>query len=91
MADLNMNLVSLRDNRYDAVLHLVTAADGADAFYGNDNVARYENKSQAIEKDKKLREAYMGHRKWIMIDNSFSNFDSKMKYCISQVHQTLGR
>ena len=47
MADLNMNLVSLRDNRYDAVLHLVTAADGAEAFYGTDNVARYEDTSQA--------------------------------------------
>ena len=45
MADLNMNLVSLRDNRYDAVLHLVTAADGAEAFYGTDNVARYEDTS----------------------------------------------
>lgn len=91
MADLNMNLVSLRDNRYDAVLHLVTAADGAEAFYGTDNVARYEDTSQAIEKDKRLREAYMGHRKWFMIDNSFNDFDSKMKYCISRVHQILGR
>ena len=29
MDDLKMNLVALRDNRYDAVLHMVTAADGA--------------------------------------------------------------
>jgi hypothetical protein len=27
--DLGCNVVMLRDNRYDAVLHLVTAADGA--------------------------------------------------------------
>jgi hypothetical protein len=27
--DLGCNIVMLRDNRYDAVLHLVTAADGA--------------------------------------------------------------
>lgn len=37
------NPVNLRDKRYDAVLHLVTAADGAESFYtkGN-NQARYE-------------------------------------------------
>lgn len=35
--------VNLRDKRYDAVVHLVTAADGAEDFYskGNNN-ARYE-------------------------------------------------
>jgi hypothetical protein len=27
--DLGCNVVMLRDNRYDAVVHLVTAADGA--------------------------------------------------------------
>lgn len=45
MDDLNMNVVSLRDNRYDAVLHMVTAADGADKFYASlSNEARYESK-----------------------------------------------
>ena len=29
MDDLNCNVVMLRDNRYDGILHLVTAADGA--------------------------------------------------------------
>ena len=29
MDDLKMSLVMLRDNRYDAVVHMVTAADGA--------------------------------------------------------------
>jgi len=32
----------LRDFRYDAVIHLVTAAHGAEEFYGYDNKARYE-------------------------------------------------
>lgn len=37
------NLVSLRDKRYDSVIHLVTAADGAEEFYKLDNnTARYE-------------------------------------------------
>src|SRR5215213_1055411 len=34
----------LRDGRYDAVFHLVTAADGAEKYYGNDNnPGRYED------------------------------------------------
>lgn len=41
MDELNMTTVMLRDNRYDAVLHLVTAADGAEEFYGKIE-ARYE-------------------------------------------------
>jgi len=51
----------LRDVRYDIVIHMVTAADGAEKFYGMSNEARYESVQEAIEKDLKLREAYMGH------------------------------
>mmetsp|Transcript_12995 Transcript_12995/g.20144 ORF Transcript_12995/g.20144 Transcript_12995/m.20144 type:complete len:175 (+) Transcript_12995:536-1060(+) len=35
--------IQLRDRRYEAVIHMVTAADGADNFYSKaNNVARYE-------------------------------------------------
>lgn len=33
----NWNVVALRDQRYDSVLHLVTAADGAKEFYTLEN------------------------------------------------------
>ena len=70
-----MSVVSMRDNRYDGVLHMVTAAEGAEKFYASlSNEARYESTSEAITKDKKLREAYMGHQNWFMIDNSANNF-----------------
>ena len=36
------NTNTLRDFRYDAVVHLVTAAYGAEKAYGHDNKARYE-------------------------------------------------
>lgn len=46
----------LRDNRYDAVVHMVSAADGAENFYASlSNEARYESVEEAIDKDKKLR------------------------------------
>jgi hypothetical protein len=35
--------VDLRDKRYDAVIHMVTAAEGAEKFYSLNNEARYEN------------------------------------------------
>lgn len=52
MDDLGVNVVQLRDVRYDAVLHMVTAANGAEEFYASiNNEARYESKEEAIEKD----------------------------------------
>ena len=35
MDDMSINEAKMRENRYDAVLHLVTAADGAEQFYDN--------------------------------------------------------
>jgi hypothetical protein len=41
---------------------LVTAADGAQSFYSSENnKARYEDVKQAIELDKKLINAWVGH------------------------------
>ena len=40
--EMGFNAVQLRDNRYDAVIHLVTAASGAEQHYNLDNQARYE-------------------------------------------------
>jgi predicted ATPase len=55
MDDLGVNIVQLRDIRYDAVIHMVTAANGADEFYDSlTNNARYESKEEAIEKDNQL-------------------------------------
>jgi hypothetical protein len=34
---------SIKDKRYDAVIHMVTAAEGAEEFYDFGNEARYEN------------------------------------------------
>jgi hypothetical protein len=46
---MGFNNVTLRDNRYDAILHMVTAADGAEKFYDSEtNVARYEDLEEAV-------------------------------------------
>jgi hypothetical protein len=68
--DLGVSTIQIRDNRYDAVIHLVTAADGAESFYATlTGEARYESVSEAKEKDHLIRQAYMGHSKWILIKN----------------------
>jgi hypothetical protein len=41
--EMGWSPVHLRDKRYDLVLHLVTAADGAPDFYNKSNEARYES------------------------------------------------
>jgi hypothetical protein len=62
MDDLGVSTMQIRDNRYDAVIHLATAADGAESFYGAlGNEARYESVDEAKEKDHLIRQAYMGH------------------------------
>ena len=53
--DLGCNFLILIDSRNDAILHLRTAADGAEKFYASlTNEARYESSEEAKFKDKKL-------------------------------------
>ena len=86
---LGTNEIALRDN-YDAVFHLVTAADGASDFYSfQNNAARYETKEEAIEKDKKVLNAWMGHPHLRVIDNS-SNFETKMKRLLTEISTFIG-
>lgn len=80
MDDLGVSTIQIRDNRYDAVIHLATAADGAESFYATlTGEARYESIDEAKEKDHSIRQAYMGHQKWILIKNEdCQNFKEKI-------------
>lgn len=90
--------VSEAMNRYDAVLHLVTAADGAVEYYqwndptkeetGN-NAARRESPEEAIAMDKKTLNAWTGHSHLRVFDNS-TNFDEKVQRVIEEVFSILG-
>lgn len=82
--------VALRDKRYDAVFHLVTAAKGAEEFYTlATNAARCETAEQARTADTKTLRAWTGHPHLRMIDNS-SNFDGKMLKLLQEVTHFLG-
>lgn len=49
--------------RYDYIFHLVTAANGAEKFFGNqNNQARKENLQMAIDIDENLQRVYYYHQ-----------------------------
>lgn len=78
MKSLGLNSVDVRDNRYDQVVHLITAADGAEEFYNcEDNPYRTEDPELARERDRATAQAWVGHPYIDVIDNS-TNFEAKL-------------
>jgi hypothetical protein len=75
----------LADKRYDAVMHMVTAAEGAEEFYDFSNEARYENIEEARARDAALRHAYLGHKKYFIVDNKHGNFQDKINRSIKLI------
>ena len=73
------NNVELRDQRYNMVVHLVSAAVGAGSHYTTaNNAARYETSDQAAALDEKLYQAWVGHPHLRVVDNS-TDFPTKAK------------
>ena len=89
MRKLETNEVKLRDN-YDAVFHLVTAAIGAEKYYGYNNEARYETAEEAIENDRKVMSAWTGHPHLRVIDNS-TDFNKKIDRLIEEISSFLSQ
>eukprot|EP01091_Cochliopodium_minus_P009398 TRINITY_DN2309_c0_g1_i1.p1 TRINITY_DN2309_c0_g1~~TRINITY_DN2309_c0_g1_i1.p1 ORF type:complete len:475 (+),score=126.73 TRINITY_DN2309_c0_g1_i1:166-1425(+) len=80
----------LRDKRYDAVIHLMSTAIGAENYYTtSNNQARHENLKEAAELDLKILNAWIGHSKLIIIDNS-TDFSGKMNRFVTAVCRLLG-
>eukprot|EP00466_Bigelowiella_natans_P019794 jgi/Bigna1/75828/fgenesh1_pg.37_\ len=79
--------------RYDAVFHLVTAADGAQKFYtktGEDGKqVRHEEPDQAKDLDRKLQKAWSSHPKHYVFKNN-GTFEDKLEKMISQMCKLLG-
>lgn len=79
LTDENTNIIAARDWRYDAVIHLLTAADGAAEYYSLDNnPARSETPEQAIERDRSSQRTWVGHPYHVFIDNSYGSFEAKL-------------
>jgi CYTH domain-containing protein/predicted ATPase len=84
--------------RYDAVIHLVTAANGAIKYYqwndptkesvGN-NAARRETPKEACEKDKNTLNSWIGHPHLRVFDNS-TDFNGKINRVVEEIFALLG-
>ncbi|MGM9803281.1 MAG: AAA family ATPase [Muribaculaceae bacterium] len=82
-------------SRYDAVLHLVSAADGAEQFYTTSNNAQRLEKADeaglkiARELDKKVIRAWSGHPHLRVINNN-EDFDRKLNRVLKEISNVLG-
>ncbi|XP_073944316.1 TRPL translocation defect 14 isoform X2 [Choristoneura fumiferana] len=84
------NSVELRDNRYNHIVHMVSAANGAEDFYSTeDHACRSEGVELARELDYNAAAAWVGHPYFDVIDNS-TDFDKKMNRLIACVCQKIG-
>jgi len=80
----------LRDTRYNAVFHMVTAADGASSFYTlENNQARRETREQALDLDRRTQKCWLGHAHMYVLDNS-SDFEHKLQRLVNIVSRLVG-
>jgi hypothetical protein len=79
--DEGTTLDAIRDS-YAAVMHLVTAADGAEAAYIQAaNPARWDTPAEARASDRLIHDAWSGNPRHVVIDNS-TDFIGKMERLI---------
>eukprot|EP00802_Teleaulax_amphioxeia_P001854 Tamp_01856.p1 GENE.Tamp_01856~~Tamp_01856.p1 ORF type:complete len:318 (-),score=72.79 Tamp_01856:3422-4375(-) len=92
MESVELDAVSACDARYSGVVHLVTAADGAEEHYNLDSNAegvRSESVEQARDLDKKTGAAWASHPALSVIDNS-TDFNKKIKRGIAAICGFVG-
>jgi len=85
---VGMSVPELRDARYDAVVHLVTAANGAEPHYVCDT-ERKESPAEARALDEATRDAWVGHPHLHVVDNS-TGFEEKKQRVLKAVLHHLG-
>ncbi len=80
----------LRDARYDLVVHMVTAADGAKEFYTTlNNKTRHESEREAIAQDRRTRDAWTGHAHLRIVDNR-TGFRAKINRVFHLIADLVG-
>lgn len=76
-------------NRYNGVIHLVTAAEGAEKFYTlENNKARRETLEEARVIDQKIKNCWIGHPHLKVIDNS-TDFEGKKHRVLTAICRFL--
>jgi CYTH domain-containing protein len=87
--DAGLSEADVRDS-YDAVIHLVSAAKGAESFYTTaNNTARRETVEEARAQDDRTLAAWVGHPHLRIIGNE-TDFEAKMRRVMAAVARVLG-
>ncbi len=76
--------------KYDAVIHLVTCAKGAEFAYNLGNTARTESLEHAVEMDDRTLRAWSAHPNLKIVDNEV-NFERKMDRALREILRVVGR
>lgn len=85
-----LTIPDVRDELYDDVFHLRTAALGAEEFYTLDtNPKRFETLEEAKIMDEKTLQSWVGHPHLGIIDNT-TNFEGKLKRLLRGICRSLG-
>lgn len=76
--------------RYDTVVHLVTAAIGAEKFFSHEtNEHRLEGVEEAVRVDEALRAGWSGHPNLQVVNNE-GTFEDKLNRAIAAVLEVVG-
>ena len=76
--------------KYDAVIHLVTCAKGAEFAYNLGNAARTESLDSAVEMDDKTLRAWSTHPNLKIVDNAM-DFEQKIQRAMREIFRIVGR
>ncbi len=91
LGERGLNLVSLRDEPYDAVIHLRSLAfDKPDLYSCENNIARSETVEQAAALDERTLAAWTGHSHLRIVDNSGDGLEGKIDRVLREVCSVLG-
>lgn len=87
---IGKSVVELRDARYAAVIHMATAAKGAERFYTlANNAARSESPELARDIDDRLMRVWTGHPHLRVVDNECT-FEEKTNRVLKEISHVLG-
>ena len=92
LKQFNGNIVKFRDARYVAIIHLRTAALGAEAFYTlKNNTARMERPEEARALDARTLNGSIGHPHLRVIPNKpGGTWETKVAHAIKEICHALG-
>ena len=75
----------LNHDRYDKIIHLVSAANGAEEFFTLENEARSEGLEEARNLDKNIQAVWFDNPRYVIIDNSNKSFQKKIDEVFSEI------